>query len=70
MIYSEAFDAIPEPAKELVYQRLFDVLNGKDSSGVYDHIPKRIRQAILEILSDTKPGLPDYWKAPEDPSNS
>ena len=32
LIYSEAFDAIPGPAKNYVYRRLFEILSGGDTS--------------------------------------
>lgn len=60
MIYSPAFDALPGPARELVYQRLYDVLSGKDTQ--LAHLSAQDRQAVLEIVRDTKPGLPAYWK--------
>jgi hypothetical protein len=64
LIYSEEFDALPDPIRHHVWQRLWVILNGQDTSGRYDHLSADDRQAILEILRDTKPGLPDYWKTP------
>ncbi len=61
-IYSEAFDALPQPAAEQVYRRLHTVLTGGDQSEKYAHLTADDRQAILEILRDTKPNLPDYWR--------
>lgn len=63
MIYDPSFDALPEPTKEQVYRKLFDVLTGKDSSPRYARLAAQDRQAILEILRDTKPDLPAYWRA-------
>jgi len=63
MIYSEAFDAIPGIARERIYQRLFDVLTGKDSTKQFAGLSADDRRAIIEILRDTKPNLPAYWKA-------
>ena len=54
MIYSEAFDALPDTARNAVYVRLLDVLSGKDTSRKYRHLSAADRQAILEILRDTK----------------
>ncbi len=54
MIYDPAFDALPAVAKEQVYRKLFDALTGQDTTESH---------AILEILRDTKPDLPDYWRA-------
>jgi len=64
MIYSEAFDGMPEYVRERVYQRLYDVLTGRDSSEKFKRLSPEDRQAVLEILRDTKSSLPDYWKAP------
>jgi hypothetical protein len=63
MIYDPLFDALPDVAKEQVYRRLFDVLTGKDSSDRYARLSAQDRRAILEILRDTKPGLPGYWRS-------
>ncbi len=63
LIYSEAFDALPDPVREYVYQRLWDILQGNDTSGEYRSLSTPDRQAILEILLETKEGLPEYWRA-------
>jgi hypothetical protein len=62
MIYSEAFDSLPDLAKQRIYRRLYDVLSGTDRSKPFDSVTAEDRQAILEILRDTKPDLPAYWK--------
>jgi hypothetical protein len=61
LVYSPSFDALPAPAKEYVYKRMWEVLSGQDKDPVFKHISTEQRQAILEILRDTKPGLPDYF---------
>jgi hypothetical protein len=61
MIYSEIFDALPAAARDRVYQRLYDVLSGKDQNPRFAHLSASDRKAILEILIQTKPNLPDYW---------
>jgi hypothetical protein len=61
MIYSEIFDAMPAAARNRVYQRLFDVLRGKDRNPKFAHLSDADRSAILEIVRDTKTGVPDYW---------
>jgi hypothetical protein len=61
-IYSPAFDGLPASVKERVYQRLSDVLTGKETGKDYAHLSPADRQAIKEILIATKPGLPAYWK--------
>ncbi|MYD88562.1 MAG: hypothetical protein F4Y14_21855 [Acidobacteria bacterium] len=61
MIYTEAFDALPETALDAVYQRMWAVLSGEVTESPYDRLALADRQAIVEILRDTKPGLPDYF---------
>jgi hypothetical protein len=62
LIYSEAFDAIPEPAKAYIYRRLFEVLSGRDQDAEFTSLSGEDRRAILEILVATKPGVPEEWK--------
>lgn len=62
LIYSEAFDKMPVEVKEIVLQRLYDVLTGKDTGKIFAHLSGEDRTAILEILRETKPNLPNYWQ--------
>jgi len=52
MIYSEQFDSLPEAVKEPVYRKLAAAL-AKMPQG----------PAIVDILRETKPNLPAYWRA-------
>jgi hypothetical protein len=61
MIYSAAFDHLPETARERIYQRLYDVLTGKDQSQPFARLAADRRRATLEIVRDTKANLPSYW---------
>ncbi|MHB8865426.1 MAG: hypothetical protein ACYC6N_23855 [Pirellulaceae bacterium] len=61
LIYSEAFDALPEPLRKRVLRRLWEVLTGADVSEKFQHLSASDRQDILAIIRDTKSGLPDYW---------
>ncbi len=63
MIYTAAFDALPPAAKDAVYRRLWHVLSGADRDSRYDHLTRGDRQAVVEILRDTKPDLPGYFGA-------
>jgi len=63
MIYSDIFDAMPATVRERIYRRLFDVLSGKDRSPKFEHLSAADRGAILEIVRETKAGVPDYWSA-------
>jgi hypothetical protein len=55
LIYSRDFDAMPEIAREYVYGRLRSILTGVDTSQDFAELSAADRQAILEILHDTKP---------------
>jgi len=63
LIYSAQFDALPDGVRERVYQRLYDVLTGKDQDQRFANLSSDDRRGILEILRDTKLGLPPYWLA-------
>ena len=62
MIYSSAFDGLPAEVKDYVWQRMWDVLVHREDAERFAHLRKDDRQAIVEILRETKPGLPSYWK--------
>jgi hypothetical protein len=61
MIYSAAFDAMPDQVRAPVYRRLYEVLSSKDQSPMYARLAPEAKRAALEILRDTKAGLPEYW---------
>ena len=63
MIHTPAFDALPADAKNAVYRRLWQVLSGADDDPRYEHLTRGDRQAVVEILRDTKPDLPVYFGA-------
>jgi hypothetical protein len=48
MIYSRHFDGLPTAVRDRLCRRLYELVPGEE------------RQAILEILRDTKPGLPGW----------
>jgi hypothetical protein len=62
LVYSRAFDNLPDPVKSHVYRRLFEVLSGQDRGSDFRHLSTDDRQAILEILRETKPNLPEYFR--------
>ena len=62
MIYSPVFDALPSRAKELVYADMWSILSGKERDQKYLGLSPDDRRAIIEILRDTKAGLPDYFR--------
>lgn len=54
MIYSAAFDGLPEEAKGTIYRRMWQVLSERMSA--------EDGRAIVEILRDTKKDLPPYFR--------
>jgi hypothetical protein len=62
LIYSEQFDALPAEAKSYVYRRLWEVLNGSDTSTPFSSLTEQDRSAILQILRESKRDLPGYWR--------
>ena len=63
MIYSEAFDALPAGAKDAVYTRMWQVLSGQERGQKYARFARADRQAVVDILRETKRDLPAYFQA-------
>lgn len=63
LVYSRTFDNMPPELKERVYRKMWDVLIMRDGSPQFKHLTVADRQAILEILRETKDNLPGYWRA-------
>ena len=55
LVYSEQFDALQPAAKEQFFRRVAEVLTRQDPNKDFSHLTNEDRQAILEILTDTKP---------------
>lgn len=64
MIYTPAFDGLPALARDAVYSRMWEVLSGREKQPRYRVLSLADRRAIVEILRETKPGLPDYFQTP------
>lgn len=62
LIYSPAFDGLSADVRSAIYRRMSEVLSGRDKDKRYTRLSGDDRRAIAEILSDTKPGLPDDWR--------
>ncbi len=62
LIYTDAFDAIPKPALDYLYRRLWLVLTGQAQEREFAALSAADRKAILEILRETKQNLPDYFQ--------
>ena len=65
LIYGAQFDALPAAVRARIYRRLYDILTGKEQDQKFASLSTDDRRAIIEILRDTKPGLPAYWRAAE-----
>ena len=52
---------MPPAARAAVYARLWEVLSGRERSERYNVLSDADRQAIIEILRETKPDLPEYF---------
>ncbi len=61
LIYSDAFDALPESMLDYIYSRMVEILSGKDSSSEFAHLSAMDRRNILEILLATKRTIPPHW---------
>jgi hypothetical protein len=68
LIHTAAFDALPEPQLEYLAQRMWQVLNGEDTTGRFTHLTGEDRAAIREILRETKPDFTRRWSAEESPT--
>ena len=58
MVYSPAFDGLPAAVKRAIYKRMVDVLSQPDDRLSSARVAAADRQAVLEILRDTKPDFP------------
>jgi hypothetical protein len=54
LVYSDAFDGLPQVARQQVFARLRTVLTGEDTSEAFTHLSAEDRTAILEILRSTR----------------
>jgi hypothetical protein len=62
LIHSESFEKLPAEVKDYVLKRLFNILKGTDTDKAFSHLTAADRRAVLEILRDTIPNLPAYWR--------
>jgi len=62
LIDSKAFDALPAPVRERTLTRLWAILNGAAEASEFPHLSQDDRQAIREILVQTKTNLPACWR--------
>lgn len=57
MVYSPAFDQLPEPLYRETVSRLLGILEGRVNGPEYRHLTPGVRREILAILEATKPKL-------------
>jgi hypothetical protein len=62
LVYSDAFQKLPPPIKEHVLKRAYAILRGESGAKEFAHLSAADRDAIREILADTLPDRPAYWK--------
>jgi hypothetical protein len=55
LVYSDAFDGLPDSARDYIYNRFAAILRGEDASQPFSNLSVSDRQALLEILTATKP---------------
>ena len=60
MIYSKAFDSLPDSLRSAVYKRLVSVLRSSALPDRHPSLTAEERKTILEILVETKPGIRAY----------
>jgi hypothetical protein len=63
LVYSPSFAALPAEARDYVLRRMWEVLSSQEQTEKFAHLSAADRQAILTILTETLPNLPDYWQA-------
>jgi hypothetical protein len=61
-VYSDLFDRLPTTVSERVYRRLYEALTVEETGGRYGLLAAD-RDALLAIVIDTKPNLPNYWRS-------
>lgn len=62
MIYSTAFDTLPEVVRELVLRRLWEVMSGEDESELFSDLGSSEKRRILAIVKATVSRLPSCWE--------
>lgn len=62
LVYSPSFAALPVEGRDYVLRRMWEVLSGADQSEKFAHLSAADRAAVLAILTETLPNLPNYWQ--------
>ena len=61
MIYSEAVDNLPIEARNAIYFRIWQIVSDEDADPRYERLRADDGPAIVQILRDTKPDLPEFF---------
>ncbi len=69
LIESEGFQQLPGPLREVILQKLWEILTGQNQEPSFAGISSESRQAVLEIIRAILPDLPDYWQR-DGPTNT
>jgi hypothetical protein len=62
LVYSNTFQKLPAEIKDYTLKRMYAILTGAEGQTEFAHLSADDRRAIREILADTLPDKPDYWK--------
>jgi hypothetical protein len=62
MIFSEAFDGLPDSARAAIYDRMWMILSGQDRDPRYARLSADDRRDIIQILRETKKGVPAVFQ--------
>lgn len=57
LVQTRGFDRLPHELRERLGTRLHEILTGRDRDPRFSHLTENARQAILEIVRETKPGF-------------
>lgn len=70
LIESESFRELPPVLREVLLRRLWEILTGQDQTPAFAALSPESRRAVLEILREILPDLPDYWAQDQSPVSS
>lgn len=62
MVYSVTFEHLTATLKQAVLARLWQVLEGKDTTGIFAYLGETERGHIRRVLVETLPGVPEEWR--------
>lgn len=62
MVYSRAFQALPEELRTKVWSGIYQIVNNPMFSPGFEGLTSKDKEAIREIVTQTIKPLPDFWK--------